>query len=429
MNSVQMRGAFDSGFAEAGFLQFPSTGGSDWASAVTHADGVLYVAYFSGFNYAVTRLFESGETDESFGRKGVVTDTFERGKEPPVNSRCTVSQIILVDDKIVLVGELYSYFSDGRRYTYPAMARYDLKGEIDQTFADQGFKVFEQEVQLRFASTGQLPAAIDSAVTGVGGSCQAGSRLYAILNGSIEFGSEFYAASGILAFDLEGEVATDFGDSGFTLIKHTVFDNNAFSISVIDNEIYLGGRLFTRDFSYVSGFIVKVTPDGALANFGTAGFRVLEHEAWPLGLFAGCQGNLMVVGYGAIDKLSVGLQFSLQLSNGQPDSRFNNGLPLVSQYAGKPLFNRSGISNGDRYWVTARYSKNTEQQAVVACHLADGRRDSAFGDEGLSFAYMERLTDCSAGGATIVLDDKQRLLIAGFLSTNNPIPVVARLLG
>lgn len=428
MNDLRDDGLFDPDFGANGFVRLPGTGEDNLSSAVAPlSDGRLYVAYHSGENYAVARLMESGELDPSFGLEGVLTDRFPADREP-IARRCSIYQIISVQDKVLLVGEVYFYYGPGDERIYPAMARYTSAGALDVDFCEGGFRLFIDALGRPNNSQAQAPTPFLG--NGGGATVYVANTFYAMLNGDIRHDEGVSFASGaVLAFDIEGEVDKGFGIEGLALIKPTTFVTQLSCMCGSDEGLFLGGRLGSPDYTYRDSFVAKLTLEGVVdERFAIAGFCSLEEEHSPLGLFSGGENILIVAGFGTREGSNIGLQIALRTTDGTLHPTFNEGRKLVVAFDGTPIFGRLGAPVENGYLAIGRYDRNGPE-VVVEKYFSDGSRDTGFAEQGLAFAGIDHMSDCARGEYSLAFDSVGSVLVVGFHGGRAQLtPVIARLL-
>lgn len=432
MNNAITAAEFDPGFGIDGFVR-PGSPGEDNMGMTTAAlpDGRMYVAFHSGENYTLARLTEMGRLDTTFGDQGVIEGRFPRDRNT-VNSRSSVFQIIDLPGKVLVVGEVYLYYGDDLDI-FPAMARYTDTGVLDNSFCEDGFRVFKQAVLQVFCTTGRPSkgqlALEDSAARELpyrsfgGGDClRVGRRLFALLNGKIQHDDGvLFESGGVLAFDVEGDVDREFGSDGIALLKPITFESSVLSACASETGLYFGGVRYTPDFTYVESFVARMSPAGVIdQHFGTGGFALLGRRLSPLGLFFASEQALIAVETAA--------QVCLRLDDGAFDPQFNDGKRLEVSFAGLPIYGRRGIALDDGYLTVGRYDKGGAQ-LVIEKYQLDGTRDTSFGQAGVKFASTDRMSDCAVVGRSISLDKAGRAVVAGFHGGRAAmVPVFARLL-
>lgn len=438
MNNLLASGSLDPSFGTGGVAVLPGAGESSWATCVSViAGGGVYIGLRQGRNYAIAQLTVDGLLEPSFGVDGWVADSYYHGSVEPLNSRCDVLEIIQTKEHLVIVGEVYLYLPPGKVFLYPCMARYHKDGTLDRTFADNGHKIFDQVLQEKITPTGLNARCLDPqgpVAAGVGAVAhrlsRLGDRLYAVINGAIQFGGQLHQAAGVLAFDLEGEVDTLFGEDGLAIIKHATFETQLFNGYVDQEGLYFTGIVAPADYAFLEGVAVKLTLTGQYDSQFGGGFTVLGHGITPLGMFSLPHNALVVVGHG-IDKegRGNGLQLGLHKTTGLPDAAFNHGRPLWTDIGGVPVILQVGLAGVGAYWVAGqRKAPGVRGQLALGKFFDDGTADVAFGEQGWTLTPDNQMTDCAAFYHTLVVDGQGRVVIAGFLTGDPTLPVVARVL-
>lgn len=432
MKTATGSGDIDTSFGVGGVVELPGSGTGNHATCVSViSTGGMYVGYSFDQGYRIARLTEAGELDVSFAKEGVITDTFYHGSTKPLNVGGQIFQLIHTNEYLTVVGQLYVLTLEGARF-YPAMARYHKhSGALDTSFAENGFKVFDRTLDGRInpiGITGEAGGSESSALGSVGGGrlVREGDTLYAVINGLIERGGEYYSAAGVLCFNLDGEVDEAFGDRGLVIVKHDTFGTALYTGCAEGEGLYFSGRVGTADNSFATGLVVKLTRAGDIVP--EFGFRLLAFNAQPYGLFVAQGQTLMAVGWGTnTQTITIGVQFGLDLRKGEPEPAFNNGQPLITELGTTPIFLRSGLAGADGYWVGGRYSKEAliTHAALGKFHF-NGVPDVGFGQQGWTFTMADKMSDCLSGPSALVHDAKGRIVIAGYRRADPIIPTVAR---
>ena len=220
-------------------------------------DGYLYV---TGYTYDYTNntafivcLDENGFENEDYGDKGYVISPYGGG---------IVYEAIDVDSKgrAVVVG----YINDQILVT-----RYNAKGKLDKTFADEGSAI------VNFLGEKFYGCAFDVKVE-ESGKIVAVATLYE----ETEEGTEIYSC--IFRLGSNGTLDNTFADNGYLLLYAGEYAEYALSVSIQPDGKYLVGghdELWseTPELPRYESFIVRVNTDGTIdKTFGTNGFVRFE---------------------------------------------------------------------------------------------------------------------------------------------------------
>lgn len=187
-------GSFDNTFSDDGQLLSDLGGDETAADVALQADGKLVVAGESDAGFALFRYTSDGALDESFADQGVETTDFGDG----IGS---ASAVAIQEDGSILAG--------GRTGTAGnadfALARYDIEGSLDASFAGDGRQTTD---------FGAFEAAADIAVQGDGGIVAGGGSGSGNSIGEVAVAR--YTATGLpdTTFSDDGLQTTDFDRPG-----------------------------------------------------------------------------------------------------------------------------------------------------------------------------------------------------------------------
>ena len=220
-------------------------------------DGYLYV---TGYTYDYTNntafivcLDENGFENEDYGDKGYVISPYGGG---------IVYEAIDVDSKgrAVVVGYLNDQI---------LVSRYNAKGKLDKTFADEGTAI------VNFLGEKFYGCAFDVKVEESGKIV-----VVAALYEETEEGTVIYSC--IFRLGSNGALDNTFADNGYLLLYAGEYAEYALSVSIQPDGKYLVGghdELWseTPELPRYESFIVRVNTDGTIdETFGTKGFVRFE---------------------------------------------------------------------------------------------------------------------------------------------------------
>ncbi|HLV23424.1 MAG TPA: T9SS type A sorting domain-containing protein [Moheibacter sp.] len=245
------------------------------------------------YDFALSKLTESGELDENFGENGInITTNLPRG---------IPSVIIKLNNGKILAGGIYSpQFGS----TYAVLVRYNEDGTIDETFAESG-KLFLPYTAIRYIRTMQKQE--DDKIV-IGGYKTLGSNAIATiirLNANGTFDNSFngtgilnlqnssiekliiqqdgkYIVGGGISTNIslarinsDGSLDTTFGDNG--KVEWDIEADDDFNDFTLSNS----GEIFVTGTSIVNydyrTFISKISTNGELdADFGINGSKILS---------------------------------------------------------------------------------------------------------------------------------------------------------
>jgi uncharacterized delta-60 repeat protein len=205
----------------------------------------------------------AGSLDPMFGHLGLVTRTDETFVESPNSARA-----IQIDGKIVVAGESQKY-EDGSFIGAPqdfAIARYNLDGTLDTSFAGKGW------INIDFGSSRDVATAVvvqpDGRIVVAGYSNM--NAADAMQDKGYEFALLRLNSDGTLdkSFDGDGMRTIDFGPD---------FEDKAQALALrLDGKILVSGNRFSEFYGY--GFeVARLNPDGSLdPSFSENGIQFVD---------------------------------------------------------------------------------------------------------------------------------------------------------
>ncbi len=345
-------GTLDISFSEDGFTIIEVFGDDELHSMAIQSDGKIILAGNNGSDYVLTRIFDSGGVDLSFGIAGRVITNF--------GSYYDTGQGVVIqsDGKIVIAG----YYGDGPDNNF-GLARYHTDGSLDTTFGGTGMvvtdfaNIFDQANAIALQSDGKIVVAGES-----GG--------YGVAN---DFALARYNTDGSLdsTFSLDGKVKTDFGtiyDQANSVaiqsdgkIIAAGFNQGDFAIArynsngSLDPSFSLDGKQTTNVFSTGDyGNAVTVQPDGKIVFAGAA--------------YTGSVYDFAVVRYNPDGSLDNGFGTAGILLTDFAVGSNDKGNAVVMQDGGKILVAGSANDNIFSNFAVARYHEGfigIEQTGVL----------------------------------------------------------------
>lgn len=422
--SVNMAGKIDLLFGVNGVvsLNVPGAQISNVKNVVTRTEDILYVCGTAQINlvskFFITALDSTGNVIPGFGDSGYVIDRFAEEAEAAYGS-----ELILSGDKLLLVGHSYIGTSP-----FPALARFDLNGNIDTTFGENGRgKIVHQLPGPPDEVSGKNPPDTvepGSTNNSPGRACSAN-----ILSDGKILLSHFFFRIGAPAYGVivrtlaNGSLDTDFAEEGLLPVIAPGYENaqtQTRSVTVDSEGRYVVcGSVNGLGSAPASSFFARYSDEGVLdSTFGPKGFRILPS---PNGFPGGSRAMAMIPL--EKDKLfcfgrSVNDPYVSQLlmltERGEFDPDFNQGEPLNTQLAESSTLWESFTrqSNGN-FVVVGGIDKKKESfvfDIVVACFDRTGKPDPHFND-GLGWARtrLSKLTD----GALAVIIQRGKIIVAG----------------
>lgn len=190
----------------------------------------------------IIQYLENGEIDSSFQQNGVLISNFG------LSSNVEVRRIkVLEDNKILIFGKII--YSDSAGISKLFLGRLNENGNIDSTFAENGFNIFSFNINNKFQYAYQVAQFSDGGI---------------LIAGSSDSLNSFSLAK----FDNQGITDTSFGVMG-----HIIYENyfNFSDIKIMENN-----EMFIL-FSGEANRLVKLHADGSYyQNFGVNGILSSE---------------------------------------------------------------------------------------------------------------------------------------------------------
>ncbi|WP_347910874.1 hypothetical protein [Pseudomonas grandcourensis] len=344
----------DRSFGEAGQIRPNFLSGGARAAQLS-ADGSLYFATWQDEN-SLFRATPEGALDPSFGNgTGRVKWHFVHGEES--RPSCLLVQ---ADHKILVIGDTRR--TDGTARA--ALTRFHNSGSPDLVFGTVLVPVFEGNYVVMELVSGCLQAD--------------GKILIAFGYGTAEgFGSL------LIRLKAEnGELDDSFGNGGYVDVKSNGPAIELRSVLVRDDgKIIVGG---TADDQLVIGCY---TPNGEIdSSFAQEGFAYYKSPEGALRmrqLVAQPDGKLVCAGrvnLGAANTKGMVMRFD---SNGDPDSSFNEGVPVFTDAGRNTAWNSLAVQADGKIAMTGNNAElGTEPLVVIGRLLPNGSPDPGFGENG-----------------------------------------------
>ena len=358
--SVNMSGKIDLAFGLNGVAAINISGAETTPlSMINGPDDTLYVCGTAQSEveskFFITVLNSAGEIISEFGDRGYVIGVFDEGESS------NAIELVLKNDKLVLVGSSYIGTDP-----YPALARFDLMGNIDPTFGENGRgKIVHFIPGPTATSPGQEFSSSfkpDSASRGLQKSSliELDDGRILLAHYFVRIGAPSYGvivrtlANGSLDIDFNGkgylEVIAPGNENGQTQIRSVTVDS--------EGRYVVCGSIWDRESSPVQTFFARFSSGGTPdSTFGPQGFRIVSD---PDGLPGGARAEVLLsLDHGGILSLGtsihdpyIGQLLQLQ-ANGEFDPDFN---------AGKPLNTR--LTESSTLWKT--FTRQTDGKLVIA---------------------------------------------------------------
>ena len=428
--SANMVGKIDLAFGLNGVAAIDIPGAATQPVAVINGpDDKLYVCGTATFQneskFFIAALSANGEIVPEFGSMGYAIGVFQEAEHSFANA------LELKDNKLLLVGSSYIGTDP-----YPAMAQFDLMGNLDTTFGQNGqgkivhfipgpaIDSSKQELSRPFKSVSQNPSIQKQSSMGLAD----GKTL--LTHYFFRFGSPSY---GVLIRTLaNGSLDIDFNSRGYLEVIAPGYENGQTQIESVtvdsDGRYVVCGGISDLGFSPVKTFFARFSSDGAAdPTFGPGGFRVIaDPDDLPGGVRADAlmslaNGEILGLGRSVHDPY-VSQLLQLQAS-GELDTDFNDGNPLNMRLAESSTLWQTFTRQADSKLVVAgaidKQKNSFVFDIVVARFDRTGKLDLTF-NEPLGWART-RLSTRNDGAYSVVLQ-RDKIVVTG-VSSNKGVVV------
>ncbi len=422
----------DSAFGTAGIVKAALVSGAkDRFNAVAVGkDGKIYAAGLTSEGpdqkIAVARFSTSGTKDTTFGDGGVasVNVSPNTNTDPTTQLEQARSLVFLEDGTVVAVGTAEhdaKATGEAAKDTDVVAVAFDSAGKPVSDFGTDGVARFDVGTGHEISEDGEA--------AWVGADQGYGSAALPDGDGLVIFGVTTAGADRedtdfvLLGVDDDGELDDDFGDDGVLKIDREQADN-ARHVQVVGDKLVATGysRYSNGDKETVQPVLIRTSLDGELdKTFDDDG--IATHDG--LGAVAesyqfGVQGDKYVLtGYGkANDADKVDLIAYRFTNDGEFDTTFGeNGVTRID-ITGEDDRGRNLAVVGDRIvYVGSGKVDGSNQEAMVVVLDKDGKRDTAYGADGVILTDLGTPGDAWYGVA--VAPDGKTVYLAGYTNISN----------
>ncbi|GAA0638909.1 hypothetical protein GCM10009547_48810 [Sporichthya brevicatena] len=419
----------DSAFGTAGIVKAALvSGGKDRFNAVAVGkDGKIYAAGLTSEGpdqkIAVARFSTDGAKDTSFGDGGVasVNVSPNSSTDPTAQIEQARSLVFLEDGTVVAVGvaehDATAEGAAAKDSDIVAVA-FDSAGKPKSGFGTDGVARFD-------LGTGHLDGE-----DFVGADQGWGSAALPDGDGLVIFGTTTAGADRadgdfvLLGVDDDGKLDDDFGDDGVLKVGDRPQVDNARHVQVVGDKLVATGysRYTDGDKTTVRPVLIRASLDGELdKTFDDDGIATYDG----LGAVAesyqfGVQGDKYVLtGYGkANDADKVDLIAYRFNNDGEFDTTFgDNGVTRID-ITGEDDRGRNLVVAGDKIvYVGSGKVDGSNQEAMVVVLDKDGKRDAAYGADGVILTDLGTPGDAWFGAA--LAPDGKTIYLAGYTNISN----------
>ena len=323
------------------------------------------------------------DLDAAFGDRGkVVVEPPDGAGERPA------AQVLLPDGKILVAGAGFP----ARAGSVFMALRFEPDGTLDRTFGEGG-RVWTDLATLATPLAGRVAEGVAAGVSGASALVVAPDGRF-ILGGYT--GTAATTEAALVRYTADGKVDRSFGSGGAV-----VTDFGGVGADVVSAlALMSGGRIVATGSSGDRLAMARYHPGGGAldTSFGAEGVVLSDGMLNGLSAAVDPAGRLLVAGQSGKPGGPFDLAVARYRLDGSPDASFGTGGFARTDLGASGEFPRALLPEADGGLLVAGTSG---AGFVLLRHLADGRRDPAFGDEGavtsgppIGWAlFIERLPD------------------------------------
>lgn len=356
----------------------------------------------------IVRLDSNGVIDKSFGTRGdgIIEVRFKAGQysSPKAIHELSDGRILISGDHTIVLTEPVL-----RSYPNAMLCMLNANGTVDTTFGNQGIFDIGALKDDFFYLLNTLPLA-DGKI---------------ILTGSF-IRPESPAYSYLIRLTVDGKLDESFQNNGMLAIErveglYTHVDGMLWSERTDTILVY---GYYNKGYVQYN-FLAHFNSDGELnTGFGTGGFfDMLKESNNPMRLrnvSSSSDGrNLYFSGSefsaDGVDRC----RLEVRLSNGTPDTTFNNGNPVLLGARGYNFWFSSLIQPASGGKIIALGHSSDYYSALLARYLPSGELDTSFSDEGFGSPAFSNLYSGTWGQGAVV--EAGRILCVGYTSNGGAI--------
>ena len=383
-------GQLDPGFGDFGQIR-PNLQSGSVRAAVLSDEGALTYATRQGEGFTLYRTDSDGIKDKAFANDGNTGEwQFVGGK------KASPSRLLLQDDrKILVIGDTREPDGIGRA----ALRRFHANGSPDLVFGSVVIPVAHHDY---------------AQVESIDGCLQDDGKVL------VTFSFYISASEGALLVRLHsnGELDTDFGDSGFVEVESGGDFILLCSVVIQDGKIVIGGTTESGQL-VLARYDLEGQVDTQFGVDGFAFFATTDGSLRMSQLIAQADGKLVCAGGigGIQDARGMVMRFT---ADGHPDEEWNGGLPVLTD-TGPETFWSSLAQQLDGKIVVVGY--NRARHIIAGRLLPDGDHDTRFGRAGSGWVSFS-----PSGGLPwdVKVQGAARIIVGGeaFIENGSRGPVV-----
>lgn len=366
-------------------------------------------------DFAVARLHPDGSLDTSFGSGGRQTVSFDLGG---TSDRLT-AMALYPGERVLLAGVARDSATVGGAGAW-AIARLTPSGALDTTFDIDGRRHFSL-----------VPTSPDTGAALVEIAVQADGKI--VLCG-YTVTSQTESSVSVVRLNADGTFDTSFADQGIAQLHPFEGDPSlALGTAVAalpDGRILVGGFVNTDpDMGAVNEdmFVLQLDSDGNLdPAFGNGGVRTVafdqggDNRDRALDLAVDHQGSIVLAGEAATTSTGTDMAVARVMPDGSMDAGFGSSGRVMIGFdvgsASDDKANATVIDQADRIYLAGRVITDSSHDVGIVRLTVDGLADVDFGEFGKVHFSLDHdpPTYVNEVGRALVLDDRERPVIAGF---------------
>jgi len=379
-------------FGNGGKVVTPVNDTSTANNIAIQSDGKIIIGgstTVSGLYYfTLVRYNADGSLDNTFGKSGKVIT--------PVKDRSAISSIALQPDGKTVAGLAASYSGDLFLDSSYTIVRYMTDGSIDSVFGNNGRTTVKMSNGL-----GELKKLLVK---------PDGKILTAGTVGTPVFEN----IPALVQFTPNGSLDSSFGTDG----KLEGYINDIEEITDIalgkDGKIYATGRNNKYNNDFVA---VRLSSNGTIdSTFGTNGVVKTDFGNTPYrdelstGVVALPDTSFILAGYTAQNSTPATFALAKYKVNGSLDSTFGTGGKVTTQIYNLNSYAQDIITDSAGGLLVSGYTLGAQQDFVIARYSANGKLDTAFGNNGIILTDFTGFPDMAYSS---VLQSDGKIILAG----------------
>jgi uncharacterized delta-60 repeat protein len=305
---------------------------------------------------SVERHNEDGSIDSTFGVNGIINVHYSRYHYILHWDRVRGLEIY-DSSKFMLHVEMKEYFDSDHNDEFDCLLRYDLTGEIDSTFGENGMAILKDALFPEYLLSFLVQSSGKIVVTGTNG----------------------FHESYLIGLTSNGSIDTTFGYNGRAYSQFMLSTARLQS----DDKIVDAGYFINEEYSFIKEYAAeRFKPDGSLDKFGSGGYLIIKEEGDP-----GQKMEIEKVVQQTDEKILImcdagGIIELFRLkTDGTPDSSFaiNGKYSIAKAYCEN---SDMAIQSDGRILISSVIYKDSQTYNALFRLNSDGSLDNSFGTNG-----------------------------------------------